>query len=70
MSAARWEQTADRLAAAGWSWGCLQALIAGRLVWVVDAHRDDGHRFVAHAPVLDHAFDLLQESLPHSEGAP
>lgn len=70
MNTARWEQTADRLAAAGWSWGCLQALIAGRLIWVADAHRDDGHRFVAHAPRLDDAFDLLVDSLPCHEGAP
>lgn len=68
MSAARWEQTADRLAAGGWSWGSLQAVIDGRLVWVVDAHRDDGQRFVAHATGLDDAFDLLLQSLPTLEG--
>jgi len=70
MNSARWEQSADRLAAAGWSWGCLQAVIAGRLVWVADAHRNDGQHFVAHAPGLDDAFAFLLDSLPTREGVP
>ena len=35
---------------ADWSWGCLSAIDSdGRMIWIVDAHRDDGRRFVARA---------------------
>jgi hypothetical protein len=38
---------ADNLSKAGWSWGCVSAIdSAGRTIWIVDAHRDDGKRFV------------------------
>jgi hypothetical protein len=36
------------LSKAGWSWGCVSALDSdGRTIWIADAHRDDGKRFVA-----------------------
>jgi len=39
---------ADKLSKAGWSWGCVSAVDCnGRTIWIVDAHRDDGKRFVA-----------------------
>jgi hypothetical protein len=42
-----WEIIADNLSKAGWSWGCVSALdSAGRTIWIADAHRDDGKRFV------------------------
>jgi hypothetical protein len=42
-----WELIADRLSASGWSWGCVSAIDSnGRTIWIVDAHRDDGRRFV------------------------
>jgi hypothetical protein len=45
-----WEIIADNLKRAGWSLGCLSAVDReGRTIWVVDAHRDDGQRFVVHA---------------------
>jgi hypothetical protein len=45
-----WEIIADRLSASGWSWGCVSALDScGRTIWIADAHRDDGQRFVVHA---------------------
>jgi len=32
---------------AGWSWGYVSAVdCEGRTIWIVDAHRDDGRRFV------------------------
>ena len=35
---------------AGWSWGCVSAVDSnGRTIWIADAHRDDGKRFVVHA---------------------
>jgi hypothetical protein len=45
-----WEIIADNLSKAGWSWGCVSAVDReGRTIWVADAHRDDGKRFVVHA---------------------
>ena len=41
---------ADNLSRAGWSWGCVAAIDSnGRTIWIADAHRDDGKRFVVHA---------------------
>ena len=38
------------LSKAGWSWGYASALDSnGRTIWVADAHRHGGKRFVAHA---------------------
>jgi hypothetical protein len=45
-----WEVIADNLSKAGWSWGYVSAIdSSGRTIWIVDAHRDDGKRFVVHA---------------------
>src|SRR4029453_17129032 len=42
-----WEIIADNLSRAGWSWGCVATVDArGRTIFVADAHRDDGKRFV------------------------
>ena len=42
-----WEIIADNLHEAGWSLGCVSAIDAyGRTIWIVDAHRDNGKRFV------------------------
>jgi hypothetical protein len=42
-----WEIIADNLKKAGWSLGWVSALDSrGRTIWIVDAHRDDGKRFV------------------------
>ena len=42
-----WEIIADNLKKAGWSWACVSALDSnGRTIWIADAHRDDGKRFV------------------------
>ena len=42
-----WEIIADDLGKAGWSLGWVSALDSeGRTLWIVDAHRDDGKRFV------------------------
>jgi hypothetical protein len=35
---------------AGWSWGCVSAIDSnGRTIWIVDAHRVNGKRFVVRA---------------------
>jgi hypothetical protein len=45
-----WEIIADNLSKSGWSWGCVSAIDSnGRTIWIADAHRDDGNRFVARA---------------------
>jgi hypothetical protein len=45
-----WEIIADNLSQAGWSWGCVSAVdSSGRTIFVADAHRGDGKRFIAHA---------------------
>src|SRR6266481_5786760 len=45
-----WEIIADDLKKAGWSLGWVSAVDSqGRTIWIVDAHRDDGQRFVVQA---------------------
>jgi hypothetical protein len=45
-----WEIIADNLSKAGWSWGCVAAVDSnGRTIWIADAHRDNGKRFVVRA---------------------
>jgi hypothetical protein len=45
-----WEIIADKLSKAGWSWGCISSIDSdGRTIWIADAHRDDGKRFVVRA---------------------
>ena len=45
-----WETIADNLSKAGWSWDCGTAVDSrGRTIWIADAHRDDGKRFVVRA---------------------
>jgi hypothetical protein len=56
-----WEIIADNLSKAGWSWGCVSAIDCnGRTIWIVDAHRDDGRRFVVHADEMLSAFVELE----------
>jgi hypothetical protein len=41
---------ADNLSKAGWSWGYVSALDRnGRTIWIADAHRDDGKRYIVRA---------------------
>jgi hypothetical protein len=59
-----WEIIADHLSKAGWSWGCVSAVTSeGRIIWVVDAHRDDGKRFVVHADEKLTAFLELETAI-------
>jgi hypothetical protein len=42
-----WEIIADNLHDAGWSLGWVSAIdCEGRTIWIADAHRGDGKRFV------------------------
>jgi hypothetical protein len=59
-----WEIIADNLSKAGWSWGCVSAIASnGRTIWIVDAHRDDGKRYVARGDELLTAFLALESAL-------
>ena len=63
-----WEIIADNLSKAGWSWGCVSALDReGRTIWIVDAHRGDGKRFIVRADEKLTAFMEL-ESVIHGRG--
>ena len=58
------EIIANRLSKAGWSWGCVSAVDSvGRTIWIVDAHRDDGRRFVVHADEKLTAFIELEREV-------
>ena len=55
---------ADNLSKAGWSWGCVSAIDSnGRTIWIADAHRDDGKRFVVHADEKLIAFLELESAI-------
>jgi len=59
-----WEIIADNLSKAGWSWGCVAAVDReGRTIYVVDAHGDDGKRFVVRADEKGTAFAELVASI-------
>ena len=56
-----WEIIADNLSKAGWSWGCVSAVDSeGRTIFVADAHRDGGKRFVLRADERLSAFVELE----------
>jgi hypothetical protein len=58
-----WEIIADNLSKAGWSWGCVSAVDSrGRTIFVVDAHRDDGKRFLVRADEKLTAFLELESA--------
>jgi hypothetical protein len=45
-----WETIADNLSERGWSWGCVSAIdLRGGTIWIADAHRDNGKRFIVYA---------------------
>jgi len=47
-----------------WSWGCVSAIDSnGRTIWIVDAHRDDGRRFIVHADEKLSAFVELEREV-------
>ena len=59
------ENVADNLSKAGWSWGCVSTIDSyGQTIFVADAHRDDGRRFVVHADEKLSAFVELERQVP------
>ena len=58
-----WEIIADNRTKAGWSCGCVSAIDSnGRTIWIADAHRDDGKRFVVRADEKLTAFLELESA--------
>jgi len=56
-----WEIIADNLKKAGWSLGYVSAVDSkGRMIWIADAHRGDGQRFVVRADEVVTAFLELE----------
>jgi hypothetical protein len=59
-----WEIIADNLSKGGWSWGCVSAIdYNGRTIWIADAHRDDGKRFIVRADEILTAFVELESAI-------
>jgi hypothetical protein len=58
------EIIADNLSEAGWSWGCVSAIDSnGGTIWIADAHRDDGKRFIVRADDILTAFLELETAI-------
>jgi hypothetical protein len=58
-----WEIIAANLKKAGWSLGCISAVNSNeRTIWIADAHRDDGRRFVVRADEKLTAFVELKSA--------
>jgi hypothetical protein len=59
-----WEIIAHNLSKAGWNWGWASAIDSnGRPIWIADAHRDDGKRFVVRADEKLTAFLELSDRM-------
>ena len=55
---------ADNLKKRGWSWGCVSALDSnGRTIWITDAQRGDGRRFIVRADEKLTAFLELERAV-------
>ena len=59
-----WEIIADNLSKPGWSLGYVSALdLEGRTIWIVDAHRGDGQRFIVRSDEKLTAFLELESAI-------
>jgi hypothetical protein len=59
-----WEVVADNLKKHGWSLGYVSAVDChGRTIWIADAHRGDGKRFVVRADEKLTAFLELEAAI-------
>jgi hypothetical protein len=64
-----WEVVADNLKKAGLSSGWVSALdLEGRTIWIVDAHRGDGRRFIVRSDEILNAFVELQRAIRRVAG--
>jgi hypothetical protein len=59
-----WEIIADNLKKAGWSLGWVSAVNReGRAIWIADAHRGDGKRYVVRSDEILTAFLRLEAAI-------
>jgi hypothetical protein len=59
-----WEIIADNLKKVGWSLGWVSAIDSqGRTIWIADAHRGNGKRFVVRADEKLTAFLELEAAI-------
>jgi len=59
-----WETIADNLKKSGWGWGWVSAVDSeGRTIFISDAHRGDGKRFVVRANEKLTAFLELERAV-------
>jgi hypothetical protein len=58
-----WETIADRLSAAGWTWGYCSAVTRDGWRWVVDVSRGEGRRYIVESDELLTAFLELESTL-------
>jgi hypothetical protein len=59
-----WQIVADNLKKRGWSLGYVSAVDSnGRTIWIADAHRGDGRRFIVHADEKLSAFVELERQV-------
>jgi len=66
-----WEVIADNLSKAGWSWGCVATVDSnGQTIFVANAHRDNGKRFIVTADEKLRAFLELQRVTRESFRSP
>jgi hypothetical protein len=60
---------ADNLSKPGWTWGCVSAVDSrGRTIFLADAHRGDGKRFVVPADEKLTAFIELESVIFRNGG--
>jgi hypothetical protein len=59
-----WEIIGDNLSEAGWSWGCVSAVDSnGQTIWIANAHRDNGPKFVVRSEEKLTAFLELESAV-------
>jgi hypothetical protein len=57
-------EIADKISKAGWSLGWVSAVDSeGRTIWIADAHRGDGQRFIARSDEKLTAFLELERAV-------
>jgi hypothetical protein len=55
---------ADNLSKVGWSWGCVATVDSnGPTIWIADAHRGNGKRFIVRADEKLTAFLELESAV-------
>ena len=58
-----WEIIADNFNKAGWAWGHVSAITPYGRIFIADAHRGDGRRFIVQAYDLLTAFIELERAV-------